>query len=154
MRPLPNFTKGHRDGRGPRRRQDLNASTLCCARSTDTRVRSAGQWPRFGQRVALAGSLRPLRPTRRPLVARRSLSCHRLAQGSGRARGGKEAVDGAHWKGDANGQEREPFRRRRQLAEADPRRSEANPSSPAVGAGRARAQRRKTAGRVETRSRP
>ena len=57
----------------------------------DTRVQ-----PRSGLTV------RPRRSTLdRPVVARRSVSCHHLAQGSGRARDGKEAADDAHWKGNA-----------------------------------------------------
>ena len=53
-------TKGHREGCGsPRRRQKRR--TRATARDVvpdlwDTRVRSGGQWPRFGLEVALAGA--------------------------------------------------------------------------------------------------
>ena len=80
----------------------IRAPARCVAPDRrDTRVRSEGQWPRFGLGVALAGSLRPHRWARHPLVTRRSLSSHRLAQGRGRARDGKEADEGVHWKGNA-----------------------------------------------------
>ena len=62
--------------------EDSSASTQCCARTTGysspQRRTVATVWPG----MAYAGSLRPRRPARR-LVTRRSLSSHRLAQGSG-----------------------------------------------------------------------
>ena len=66
--------------------------------------------------LAVARTVRPRRSTRRPLVARRGLSSHRMAQGSGRARDSKGTTDDTHWKGDAQGEVRAPFRRRRQFA--------------------------------------
>ena len=47
-------------------------------------------------------------------VTHRSLSSHRLTQGSNCIRVSKETADDTHWKGNAQGQERAPFRRRRQ----------------------------------------
>ena len=46
------------------------------------------------QRRTVARTIRPRRPTRRPLVARRSFSTHRIAQGSGCARNSEEATQG------------------------------------------------------------
>ena len=66
--------------------------------ATDNGHDLAWEWPLLGLSDPDA---RPDFHGRRP---KPSLSCHRLAQGSGRAR--------AHWKGNARSQEREPFRRR------------------------------------------
>ena len=55
----------------------------------------------------LLGLSDPRRPTRRPLVSRA-----RMAQGSSRAGVCKETTDDTCWKGNAQGQERAPFRRR------------------------------------------
>ena len=81
---IPELRKGFRDGCGISRR-GRNRRVRAPARYVvpdqwDFRVRSEGAWPRLGLDVAPAESLRPRRPTRRPLVARRSLSIHRLAR--------------------------------------------------------------------------
>ena len=60
----------------------------------DTRICSEAQWPPLGVGLAVARIVRPRRPTRRPLVTRRSLSSRRLAQySSGDAQGqGRAAI--------------------------------------------------------------
>ena len=106
---IPELRKGFRDGCGISRR-GRNRRVRAPARYVvpdqwDFRGRSEGAWPRLGLDVAPAESLRPRRPTRRPLVARRSLSIHRLARGSSRVRVNKETTDDTRWKGNAQGQE-------------------------------------------------
>ena len=87
FRPFPNSTEGYRDCCGSPRRGQIGRlhapARYAVLESRDTRVGSEGHWPRFGPCVPLAGSLRPRRSTRRPLVTRRSLSSHSVAQGSG-----------------------------------------------------------------------
>ena len=81
---FPNSAKSYLDGRrSPRRGQ--NRSSRTAARDLvpdlqDTRIWSEGPRPRSGVEVAAAMTVRPRRPTRRPLVTRRSFSNHRLAQ--------------------------------------------------------------------------
>ena len=148
LRPFPHAAKGHRDGcrsidKGRIGGFERHHSVLYqfCGilelTAKDSGHDLAWRWPLLGLSH---------------LHARRSLS-HRLAQGSDRARDGKEAVDGANWEGNVKGHQREPCRRRRQVAKSDSGRSEASPSSKAAGAG-ARAHKAKTAGQTETRSRP
>ena len=141
LRSFPNFAKGRRDGCwSPRRGQKRWIRTparYVVPDLRDTRVRSEGQWPRSGLGLALAQTVRPRRSTIRPLVTRRSPSSYRLVQGSSRIRVSKEAADDAHWKRNAQAQERAPFRRRRrQLAKTDPCCGEPCPSSQTAGTGR------------------
>ena len=74
--------------------------------------------------VAAGRTVRPRRPNRHPLVTLRSFSSCRLTLESSC----KETVDGTHWQGNAQSQERAPLRRRRHFAVADSRRGKADPS--------------------------
>ena len=91
---------------------------------------------RSGVGLAAALTVRPRRPTRRPLVTRRSFSSCRLAQGRSRTGVSKETAGDTHWQGNAQSQERAPLRRRRQFAEANSRRGEADPPSGTARTGR------------------
>ena len=77
---------GHRDGRRtPRRGQ--NQRTRTAARDVvsdlrDTRVSGEGQWARLDLELVVTRIVRPRRSARRPSVASRSLTSHRMAQGS------------------------------------------------------------------------
>ena len=78
LRGLPNLMKRQRYGR-----QHQGIRTPACFTVPDlwnTRVRSEGHWPRAGRKFALARTVQPRRPTKRSLVARRSLSYRRPAQ--------------------------------------------------------------------------
>ena len=85
----------------------------------DTRVCSKEQRPRSGMGWPLLGLSDPdAQPDVHGSPAEAS-ECHRLAKGNGRARDGKETAYGTNWEEDAQGQERENFRPRRQLAKTD-----------------------------------
>ena len=133
LRSFPNFAKGHRDGhRSARRGQNRRIRTP--ARDVLSVLRyarfcSEGHWPRLDMGFAVARSVWPRHSARRPLVARRGHSSHRMAQGSGRARDSKKTADDTRWKGNAQGQEQAPFRRRRQFPEGDSCSSETGLSS-------------------------
>ena len=114
----------------------------------DTRVCSEGQWPRLDMGLAVARTVRPRRPTRRPLVARRGLNSHRMAQGSGRGRDSKETADANRWKGAAQSQEQALFRRRRQCAKADVVCGEPSHSSQAAGTGKQRRKGQRRRGKL------
>ena len=124
---FPNSAKSHRDcRRSPRRGQNRRTRTATGYSA------AKGQWPRPG------------------VVTRRSLSSR---QGS-RIGVIKETADETRWKGNAQGQERAPFRRRRQFAKADSCCSETGPSSETARTGDQRRKgQTKTAGQTETGSR-
>ena len=101
LRALPNFTKRHRDGRSVIwREQHWGIRTPACCAAPDllkTRVHSERHWPRSCRKFAPAQTVWPQRSTVRPLVARRSFSCRRPAQGSRCGGDREEAAGGAHW---------------------------------------------------------
>ena len=122
---FPNPAKSHRDGRRSPRRGP-NRRTRTAARDVlpdpwDTRICSEGQWPRPVVELAAARTVRPRRPTRRPVGHPPKPQSYRLAEGSSRIRVSRETADDTCWKGNAQGRERAPFRRRRQFAKADSR---------------------------------
>ena len=92
----------------------------------NTQVRREGHWPRAGRKFALVRTGPSRRSTANVLVARRSLSCRRPAQGSRCAGGDEETADGAHWRKKRHKPRARicPTAPRRQLAKADSCRGE------------------------------